>query len=292
MSPVINLWRQLVQRRLWPLAIILVAALAAVPLTLAQEPAPAPALPPAPPAGKDELAVAPIVTAVSASDRTKRRHVLGSAKNPFAVAKPAKRVVARDAVDTAPTASKAAADDTPTPAATGGAVPAPSGGSTPPVTSAPVTETPKPRAKTHGKYDIVVRFADSTEGSARKTLKRLQALPSAQEPVLIYLGLLKDGETAEFLLDQGVEAVGDGECKPSLDQCETIRLQAGETEFIDVTDAEGKVVAQYQLDLLKVHESATGSASKAKASVVSAKAARRGLAGLVGSVGPGVAQLP
>ena len=85
MSAFTNLWRQLVQRRLWPVAILLVAALAAVPLALAKEPdpaAPAPAL-----AGKDSgdsaLAVQPIVAQASVADQTKRRSVLGTRKNPF-----------------------------------------------------------------------------------------------------------------------------------------------------------------------------------------------------------------
>ena len=47
MTAVTNLWRQLVQRRLWPVAILLIAALVAVPLMLAKDPEPAPAPPPA-----------------------------------------------------------------------------------------------------------------------------------------------------------------------------------------------------------------------------------------------------
>ena len=97
-------------------------------------------------------------------------------------------------------------------------------------------------------------------------MKRLQPLPSADEPVLIYLGVLKDGKTAVFLLDHDVEAIGDGVCKPTAEACETIRLRAGETEFFDVRDADGQVVAQYQLDLVKIHKSTTTSAAEAKAS--------------------------
>ena len=88
MSALTNVWRQLVQRRLWPVAILLIAALAAVPLALAQEPKPAaPAAPTV--ASKDSgdsaLATEPIVAQATAADRTKRRKVLGSAKNPFGV---------------------------------------------------------------------------------------------------------------------------------------------------------------------------------------------------------------
>ena len=76
--------------------------------------------------------------------------------------------------------------------------------------------------------------------------------------MLIYLGVLKDGKTAVFLVDHGVTAVGDGDCRPSPDECETLRLKAGDTEFLDVTDATGAVTAQYQLDLVKIHKSTHG----------------------------------
>ena len=84
MSAVTNMWRQLVQRRLWPVAILLIAALAAVPLTLAKDPEAAPPAPARPPPARTQLAVAPIVTAISSTDRDKRRHVLGAKKNPSA----------------------------------------------------------------------------------------------------------------------------------------------------------------------------------------------------------------
>ena len=44
--------------------------------------------------------------------------------------------------------------------------------------------------------------------------------------MLIYLGVLKDGKTAVFLVDHGVSAVGDGDCAPSPDECETLRMQS------------------------------------------------------------------
>ena len=80
------------------------------------------------------------------------------------------------------------------------------------------------------------------------------------------MGVLKDGKTAVFLVDDGVTPVGDGDCRPSPEACETIRMKAGETEFLDVKDATGTVTDQYQLDLIKIHSGKTASATKAKAS--------------------------
>jgi len=131
--------------------------------------------------------------------------------------------------------------------------------------------------------ELTVRFGDATADTLERTsLERLQPLPSAQDPVLIYLGVLADGKTAVFLLDHGVSAVGDGDCRPSPEECETMRLRAGETEFLDVTDETG-AVAQYQLDLVKIHRMSTTSATRAQAS---SKAGRRLLEARVSADGP------
>jgi hypothetical protein len=91
-------------------------------------------------------------------------------------------------------------------------------------------------------------------------------LPSTELPVLIYMGVLKDGKTAVFLVDHGVTPIGDGECNPSPEECETIRLKVGETEFLDVADDTGNVTDQFQLDLIKIHKSSSASASSARTS--------------------------
>jgi len=264
MSAVTNMWRQMVQRRLWPVAILLIAALAAVPLTLANEPAAAPAPPADAALGDDELAVVPIVAVAGASDRAERRRVLGAVKNPFAVVKPSTAPTAVSA-DSAPAAPQA------NPGSPSGGAPPSSGGGTPPSFGSPVTETPETpetpetRTRTYDRFDLTVRFGEAGAGTARQTLKRLAPLPSAEEPALIYLGVLEDGKTAVFLLDHEVETVGDGECEPTPDECETLRLRAGETEFFDVKDETGAVTAQYQLDLVKIHRGGTVTAASAGA---------------------------
>lgn len=274
MSPVQNVWHQLVQRRLWPVAIVLVAALAAVPMLLAKDPVPAPA-PPAPAADTSggELASEPIVSLASTEPDTKRRKVLGSAKNPFRADPPKPET---------PAGGTGAA---PAPAPSGGQTdaPAPGGGgdtstpSSPSAPAAPVTPAePAPKPKTYEPEELTIRLGDGEESGARRSLTTGTALPSEESPVLIYIGVRKDGKTAEFLLDAGVSAVGDGECFPNTDACETLRLRAGETEFLDVTDETGAVTQQFQLDLLKIHNvKRDAKASRARTKSVKASAASR-----------------
>ena len=266
MSAITNVWRQLVQRRLWPVAILLIAALAGVPLALAQEPAaPAPAPPVATTDGETALAVQPIVAQASAADRGKRRKVLGASKNPFGLPKEEDSGSATPASSNGSTTAKEPATTT----ATGGSAPSsgvsvPGGGS--PTVPPSVAPTPGPAPHTYSMYELTVRFGDSEAGGDRQSVERLEPLPSTENPVLIYLGVLKDGKTAVFLVDHGVSAIGDGDCRPTPDECETVRLRAGDTEFFDVVDEDGTVTAQYQLDLVKIHKSTTTSASRAKAS--------------------------
>jgi hypothetical protein len=288
MSALTNVWRQLVERRLWPVAILLIAAVAAVPLALAQEPEPtAPAAPATAEnsSGETALAVEPIVAQATAADRGKRRKVLGARKNPFGVAATEESASAAapnsNGTTTAqePQTGNESAGTSPAPST--GAGSAPSGGASEPAPSAPAA--PKPQPRKYSLQELTVRFGSSDGTAGRQSLKRLAPLPSAEQPVLIYLGVLKDGKTAVFLVDHGVNAVGDGECKPTPDECDTLRLREGETEFLDVTDETGAVGAQYQLDLVKIHKATTASPSKAKAS---SKAGRRLLKARVAGDGP------
>jgi hypothetical protein len=270
MSVLNDTWRFLVQRRLWPVAILLIAAAAAVPMLLSEDPAPAPAADVAVKSEKQSvLATDPIVAPAADGDRAGRRHVLGSRKDPF---KPQATPTPAKTAEPAAAAPKEAA----APAGGGGggggggdtgssvgASPAPSG--TPTV----------PKKKTYELYELTVRFgASGGEGVKRRDVKRLEALPSAGNPVLIYLGVLDDEKTAVFMLDSGVVAQGDGECKPSRTTCETIHIREGETEFFDVTGDDGNVSEQYQLDVIKIRKKSTTDAKQAKAA--KARVSKRG----------------
>jgi len=255
MSVINDTWRFLVGRRLWPVAILLVALAAAVPMLLAKDPAPAPAEAPtvAVKADKDAvLAEDPIVTQASDGDRSGRRQVLGSRKDPF---KPKVTPTPTPKPETAKTTEPGSGSST-------GAATGATGGDTPSTGASPAPDTTTPvvpKKKTYELYELSVRFGASTGRPPHKRVKRLQALPSNSNAVLIYLGVLDDKKTAVFLLDSGVVAEGDGTCKPSRAQCETIQVREGDTEFFDVPGG-----AQYELDVLKIHKSTTTDAKKAK----------------------------
>jgi hypothetical protein len=252
-------WRELVRRRLWPVAVLLLAGVVAVPFVLAKEPTQVVVPPPPAPekmtAAEEAATGDPVVALASEADRSRRRRVLGARKDPFASAPQPKP---KQAKDPAAGADKPADDP-------GMTVPAdPSGGGAapvePPVGLPPVVEPPveEPKKKTYPPDSLIVRFGDATTDTLdRLTLEKLEALPESEEdetePVLVYVGLTKDRKSAIFMVDAAAEVTGDGSCKPHPSNCETVHLREGETEFFDVEDDTGTVVAQYQLDLVEIN---------------------------------------
>jgi hypothetical protein len=271
MTVLTDTWRQLVQRRLWPVAILLVAALAAVPLLLAKSPAPAP-VPPTAGADADAndkgaLASQPLVSLAS-DDGAKRRRVLGSRKDPFAF----KAAVETDDASTPTGTTQPTGTGTtgtpdpikPSGSPTGGAGTPPStgGGGLVPGAPGPIVDTPsKPN---YPLYTLTVRFGDASGDLQRMHVPRLGALPSETEPIVVYLGVSNDRKRAVFLVDSNVIPQGDGVCNPHPASCETIELSEGETEFFDVVGEDGNVSGSFQLDLLDIKTKRTASASVAR----------------------------
>jgi hypothetical protein len=254
MNVLTTTWRQLVRHRLWPVALLLVAALAAVPVLLSRDAEPV-ATPPAAGAPvstakvSDTLA-APVVDEATPQDRSRRRRVLGLRKDPFmpeAIKHPKKKK------KTAKKTTKAAKHKAPTQSSSPSTSPSISVPSTPVITT-PVPVKPK---KTYKKGSLIVRFGDATADTLDKiNLQKLAALPKAAadvDPLLVYTGLTKNKKKAIFLVDASLDSTGDGVCKPFSGNCETVELAKGDTEFFDVRDpVTGEITDQYELDLVDI----------------------------------------
>ncbi len=274
-----NVWRELVQRRLLPVAVLLVGALVAVPFLLAKDPAPAPAAPTVPTANAAQQAGSeledPVVSLVAEGTPAKRRRVLGYSKNPFEPAAAPK--VKATPTPNPGTAITVPGGDTGKGGSTGAST-SPAGAPSVPVAPVAPTGTEQP-APNYELYSLTVRFgASDSESLEKMNLPRLKALPSARDPLLVYLGPGKGGKSAVFMVDASLEPQGDGTCDPNPVNCETIELREGETEFFDVLDETGNPTAQYQLDLIDIKTSTTASSAKAKQA--RAKASKTGRSAL------------
>jgi hypothetical protein len=244
MSLITNTWKQLIRRKLWPVALLLIAALVAVPMKLAKKPEPVAAVPASTlaAASREEALAKPIVSLSDDSGVLKqRRRVLGQSKDPFAPAPLPK----------SKNKKKKKAEATPTPTA------APSGGSSAPPSSAPSAPAPAPTPSvTIAKDSVAVKFGTvDTELGEATLLGKLDPLPSDDDPILVFEGL--QGTAAVFSVPGLVAGQGDGTCDPDPSNCSKVKLHAGDTEFLTVTDPDDNSQVQYELDLVKVYTKRT-----------------------------------
>lgn len=239
---VTDLWQDLLEKRLWPVAVALIAAAVAVPVVLGKSPArevvPAPTRSPVAVAGVPVLAGSPVrvgptgfrdsLSNAPLRDPFKQQHLPAPPDNNSTI--PRLIPVAPPGVDVTPPGS-------PGPGLSPGVGPAPGGG-------------PGPRRAPATGVKLKLRLG--TGGGALKTYEvaPLTALPSSSKPVLIYLGLLKDGKTASFLLSSDSNPQGNGKCKPSAGVCQTLLMKEGDTEFLDIDLGGG--AAQYQLEVDRI----------------------------------------
>ena len=244
-------FRQLIDRRLWPLAVLLLAGLLAVPLLLAKDGAePVPTAATGAATAPAESSTQPVVSVAEAGDAEARRKVLGSAKDPFrpAAAPRAEEVETPEATVIAEASSTG---DTP---AGGSTAVAPSSGSSagaPAAPAAPVqSEAPTAASTVYELHAPVVRFGET--GLEKIALRRLKALPSAKAPSVIYLGLKADRKTAAFLVDEKTTVRGDGTCQPDPGNCQVLFLKVGDAVTLDVAGAAGQIASSYRLKLARV----------------------------------------
>ncbi len=285
----------LVEKRLWPLALALVVALVALPVALTRggEVAPtAPAAVPATPAGAAAPPADASLVRLDTGPAIARKRA-GRLRNPFAgtpSAAPTTSAAATTGAQTAAGAQSAAgaastgsgssaASSAPSVAATVPAIgdtsvstpaPVPMPTSTGSTGSGRTVTTKSPSTSTDddapSTYSVTLRFGP-TDGE-RRTLRdvaRLTVLPDPDDAVVGLLGVLRDGRTASFVPAPNVTATGEGTCRPSKQDCKTVELRAGDAEYLRVAGADGRPDGWYYLELLHVDREEAGSARQAAA---------------------------
>ena len=80
-------------------------------------------------------------------------------------------------------------------------------------------------AETSYTFTIDLRFGPSERVKTLRGLKRLSALPNDRAPVLVFLGVTATRHSAVFLVDAGVRQQGEGACSPSPGSCTFLFLR-------------------------------------------------------------------
>jgi hypothetical protein len=248
MSFVRNLWADLVEKRLWPVAVGLLVALVAIPVLVAKpaKDSSSASTSPADTAllGADSAALAETKPAVSlGSDGGFRKHVarLGR-KDPF-IQQAKDKVSKTSEIATVQaggtTGSPTTITPTPTPTPSPGSTTAPSGGEQP--------------VKL---YEWVARVKfGKIDQTKSETVKPAEFMPSENNPVLLFLGADESGKKALFLVSSEATARGDGTCTPSESSCQIVKLSKGDVQFFEVALSADTVIT-YELELtdIKPHE--------------------------------------
>jgi hypothetical protein len=259
-----SLRRDLFERRLWPVIVVLLVAIIAVPLMLRKTAsATVTPVPPAP----------PLAGATAPVQRTTARlsvHALevSMPRDPFASGMPKLSAQPASKTTSAGTSSPATTASTTTTAASM-VSPAPttssSGSASPPAatttptttttTTAPTTTTtsatttttttsgssfipPVPEIQSWTVYAVDIRVGTGSFASLTSDVARLTPLPSVVEPKAMFMGVLSGGDGAVFALGAGVQHAGPGVCRPDRLRCAAIVLHVGQTEQL-ITQAAG-----------------------------------------------------
>jgi hypothetical protein len=241
----IEIWSDMKEKRLWPVAAVLALALLAVPFVLAK------------PAEETASAVDPIATTTGTGSaaqvlpaeleaakpllQTSTLSEFGS-KDPFKPLRNLRSIEQTAGVESGSGVASDTGDTADTGGTGGGDTGTPGGGGEPPKT---VEEE-----KTVFTYQAVVELG-TANGSKTRRVNRLGILPNARKPLLVFLGVSADNtDEAVFLVDSTVTQAGEGRCRPSATTCSFLSLTTEETndEHIFTTD-DGK---EYTVKLLQV----------------------------------------
>ncbi len=274
----LDLIEDLREKRLLPVAIALVVGIVAIPVVLANGGSS--------PSSDDASATAQAPAGASAAQRRIAALVKSgdlkqsdldklTSKDPF---KPPTGYAKRARVADATGKTDAAKDATSSGGSSGGNSDSPSsGGGNTGGSGGNGDSGGGPRKTTAYSYVADVTF--SHNGNSRlRHLGRLSMLPSASNPLLLFLGVTEGGDNAAFLVDSSLKAVGEGKCTPSRAECANVYLGAGAEE--EFTDANGESYTLRVEEIRKVKVTRTRAAKssrskKARASSGKATTSRR-----------------
>ncbi len=247
----LDLYYDLRDRHLLPLAVILIVAIVAVPIALSQSGSEDP---------EAESAAAPAVAGASAASASSGVLVAKSAPGLRDYRRRLRRMEAKDPFKQQYSAEEGESASN---GSGGGDESAGSGDETYVPPSTPSTEPngePVPGTKlTYYSYAIDVRVVPGAsqdgdtqagEATVRRNLPELTMLPSRDTPAAIYMGSTRDGKKALMLISSNVDAIfGDGKCVLGSDSCQLLAMEPG----IPETFVYGGAGRTFKIELLKVH---------------------------------------
>jgi hypothetical protein len=267
-----NIWADLREKRLWPVAVLLLAALVAVPVVLKkspEEPPPAPPVAAGQPSATEPKQLKGLATVTLEDAGVGDGSSLDTfvPANPF---RPPARVVEEAEEESGESVpgeeevilsdevieSGSGGGDTGSGGDTGEEFEGDTGGGTDDGDGdGTTTET------TEYAYVLDVTFANNGRTRKIKGMERLDMLPSAASPLLLFLGVSSNAGNAVFLVDSTLDTAGEGRCEPSQAECAFLHLGAGSEHMFTNEDGDSYRLRVDQIRKERVDKDASGSAS-------------------------------
>jgi hypothetical protein len=237
MSVLTSMIKELRDRKLWPIAVLLIVALVAVPVLLSKS-APTNLITPEPNAGLP-YSSGTALPAISVKTTPGNSKLPGKGRNPFTPYHIGQSTTATVATAPSSTTSTGTSTTGSTSGSTGTG--STSGGSsttstpTTPTSTTPAPTTPPKPAPTglSATQSYQVSLAVTSASGDLNTidpLERLSVLPNVKQPLLTELGVLQGGKQVVFVVEPGAVVGGPGTCTPGPIDCEILTLSPGQTE--------------------------------------------------------------
>ncbi len=255
-DPVKRIARDLVDKKLWPVAVLLLAALVAVPILIgggsSADDAAAPVAIAAPePGAPGSKSLITVADETDGGEDTRP----GRIKDPFYDPPEPPAAETGSSTSAAPAGSAGASTGASTPGGTT------QGGTPPAQPTEPSQTTPRPPADpvaAPSYYRTEVRWYETTKVKARP-IARLTPFGGVEDPAALYLGVTRsDASYAVFLLAPKATSTGDAECEKA--DCRVIGLKAGQSQVVTMQPADGSATRTYNLDVVSVKAVTTAAA--------------------------------
>ena len=256
----LDLWHDLRAKRLWPIAALMLVAIAAVPFVLLEkeQPAPPAATPPTQATtASDKLPTIELDEIASKSPSSLSQF---SQRNPF---RPLRDIPKKKAADTgenktvdlgaSPDSSSSRGSDSVSSASASGGSP---GGS--PAGSSDSSPGGSTSGSSGGSrtiyydYRTDIKFGLAGKAKAMKQVAAFTLLGDTEEPAAMFMGVTDDHKWAVFTVDTArYEAQGEHECKPTPERCEFVYLKvADDADETTLTTLDGS--KSYDLELTAI----------------------------------------
>jgi hypothetical protein len=264
-----NIWNDLREKRLWPVAVVMLIAIVAIPTVLAKS-----ATTPAP-SGDTVVTETGRSTSILALDsESAEASGTGSSLDVFAPDDPfTPPSAAVKASETETTGATAAGVDETIDVSVGAG-----GGDK--IDETVDVELPAPRTETKtetASYEYVADVSFWQKGRRRQIegLRKLDMLPNQSAPLLIFMGAQGDGGNATFLVDSTLTTAGEGSCRPSAENCAFVDIGPGAEHVFTTEEGESFRLRIEEIRRVKVRAGASDSGPAAHTSVGSQPATHR-----------------